>query len=163
MPNLPKCPVPVWKSVPVAAVTGIHIVPNLPKCPAPVWVSYRTYRSVRYRYRCCTEHTEVSGTGIDAVPNLAKCPVPVLILYRTYRSVRYRYGSLYRYRRYRYRYPYRTELTEVCGTGIDVVPKLPKCPVPVLMFTELTEVSGTGIDAVPNLPKCPVPVSYTHL
>ena len=31
------------------------------------------------------------------------------------------------------------------GTGIDVVPNLPKSPVPVL------------IDVVPNLPKCPVP------
>ena len=42
------------------------------------------------------------------------------------------------------------------GTGVDVVPNLPKCPVPVLC-TDHTEVSGTGID-VPNLLKCPVPV-----
>ena len=91
-------------------------------------------------------------------------------------SVRYRYS--------RYRYGYRTELTEVTGSGIDV-PNLPKCPVPVLMLyrnsrsvryryeslyryrryrypcTELTEVSGTGID-VPNLPKCPVPVLMSY-
>ena len=89
-------------------------------------------------------------------------------------SVRYRYC--------RYRYGCHTELTEVSGTGIDVVPNLPKCPVPVLMYrnyqsilyryeslyryrryryprlTELTEVSGDGIDVVPKLPKCPVPV-----
>ena len=66
-------------------------------------------------------------------------------------SVRYRYA--------RYRYGCRTELTEVSGTGIDVVPNLPKCPVPVYgCCTEFTEVSGTGIDVVPNLPKCPVPV-----
>ena len=88
------------------------------------------YRYSRYRYGC-TEITEVSGTGIDVVPKLPKCPVPVLMLYRTYRSVLYRYESLYRYRRYRY--GYRTELTGVSGTGIDVVPNLPKCPVPVLM------------------------------
>ena len=134
------------------------------------------YRYARYRYGF-TKLTEVSGTGIDVVPKLPKCPVPVLMLYRTYRSVRYRYEGLYRYRRYQY--PYRTELTEVSGTGIDVVPNLcidvvpnlPKCPVPVLMYrtyrsvryrywcrTELTEVSGTGIDVVPNLSKCPVPV-----
>ena len=69
--------------------TGIHVVPNLPKCPVPVLMSYRTYRSVRYRY-WCTELTEVSGTGIDVVPNLPKCPIPVLMSYRTYRSVRYR-------------------------------------------------------------------------
>ena len=51
-------------------------------------------------------------------------------------SVRYRYS--------RYRYGRHTEITEVSGTGIDVVP-------------ELTELSGTGID-VPKLPKCPVSV-----
>ena len=67
-----------------------------------VWMSYRRYRSVRYRYEslyryrryrygCRTELTEVSGTGIYIVPNLPKCPVPVSISYRTYRSVRYRY------------------------------------------------------------------------
>ena len=46
------------------------------------------------------------------------------------------------------------------GTGIDVVPNLPKCPVPVLMLcrTYRIEVSGTGIDVVPNIPKCPAPV-----
>ena len=62
----------------------------------------------------------------------------------------------------------------------DVVPMLPKCPVPVSVLhrfryrirdirqyrrrrygywccSELTEVSGKGIDAVPNFPKCPAP------
>ena len=112
----------------------------------PVWMSYRTYRSVRYRYWCRTELTDVSGTGID-VPKLPKCPVPiwksvpvpavpVSISYRSYRSVRYRYWR-------------RTELTEVSGTGIDVIPKV-------------TEVSGTGIDVVPNLRKCPVPVLMSY-
>ena len=70
--------------------TGMDVVPNLPKCPVPVWMPYRTYRSVRYRYGCRTELTEVFGTGIDVVPNLPKCPVPVL-MYQTYRSVRYRH------------------------------------------------------------------------
>ena len=41
------------------------------------------------------------------------------------RPVRYRYS--------RYRYECRTKVTEVSGTGIDVVPNVPKCPVPVLM------------------------------
>ena len=71
--------------------TGIDVVPNLPKCPVPVLMSYRTYRSVHYRYCCRTELTEVSGAGIEVVPNLPKCPVPVLMSYRTYRRVRYRY------------------------------------------------------------------------
>ena len=122
-------------------------------------VFYRTFRSVRYRYRygidvvpipvptpvqtsipvpavpvlIRTELTELSGTGIDPVlivPNLTKGTVPVLMLYRTYRSVQYRYESMYRYRRYQD--PRRTELAEVFSTGIDVVPNLPKCPVPVL-------------------------------
>ena len=61
----------------------------------------------------------------------------------------------------------RIELTEVSGTGMDVVPNLPKCRVRVWMSyrtyqsfgygygcrTELTKVSGTGVDVVPNLPK----------
>ena len=115
--------------------TGIHVVPNFPKCPVPVLMSYRTYRSVRcrysrYRYGCRTELTQVSGTGIDVVPNILKCPVPVL-MYRNYRSVWYRYESLYRYRRYRY--PYRTELTEVSGIGIVV---LPKRPVPEILAVD---------------------------
>ena len=64
---------------------------------------------------------------------------------------------------------------------VDVVPNLPKYPVPVSMLyrygyqpryrrpcryrryrypcrTEVTELSGTGIDVVPKLPKRPVPV-----
>ena len=55
------------------------------------------------------------------------------------------------------------------GTGIDVVPKLPKNPVPlrksvpappvqVFMSYRLPEVSGTGFDAELNLLKSLVPV-----
>ena len=84
--------------------TGIHIVPNLPKFLVPVWMSYRTYRSVRYRHWCHTELTEVSGTAIDVVPNLPKCPVTVLTSYRYRYRHRYRLG--YIYGRYMYRaYP----------------------------------------------------------
>ena len=36
-----------------------------------------------------------------------------------------------RYLYSRYRYGCRTELTEVSGTGVDVVPNVPKYPVPV--------------------------------
>ena len=130
------------------------------------WTTNTTYGSVRYRYWCCTEATEVSGTGIDVVRNLPKCPVPVwksvpvpavpvLMSYRSYRSVQCRYWC-------------RTEVNELSGTGVYVVP----IPAPLLMSyrtyrsvryryslrTELTEVSGTGIDVVPNLTKSPVPV-----
>ena len=95
--------------------TGIEVVPNLPECRILVLKSYRTPRSVEYRYRVRAEPyrsvrygseavpnhfgrvkksqytlTEVSGTGIEVIPNLLKCWVPVLMSYRTYRSVRYR-------------------------------------------------------------------------
>ena len=107
--------------------TGMDVVPKLPKCLVPVLMSVR---------------------------NLRKCPVPLLMLYRYYRSVRYRYERLYRYRRYRY--SDRTEVAEVPATGIEVVSKLPKYPLPVLMSyrthrrvrcaylcrTEHTDVSG---------------------
>ena len=107
---------------------GIGVVPSLPKCPVPVLI-YRSYRSVRYRYWCCTELIEVpgtamkvytgtGGTGIHIVPCLPKCPVTVSVSYRAYRSARYRYWC-------------HTELTEVSGTGIDV-PNLPKCSGPVI-------------------------------
>ena len=36
----------------------------------------RSYKSVRYRFRC-TEVTEKVGRGTD-VPNRPKCPVPVI-------------------------------------------------------------------------------------
>ena len=76
VPNLPKCPVPVstlyrtcrsvrygyWRWTEVTEVpgtctkvctgtggTGINVVPNLQKLPVPVLMSYRTYRSFRYR------------------------------------------------------------------------------------------------------------------
>ena len=119
--------------------TGVDIYIS-PKCPITVML-YRSCQSVWYpceslyryrRYRCpCTELAEVSGTDIDVVPNSPKCPIPVLMLYRSYRSVWYRCESLYRYRRYRCPC---TELTEVSGTGMHVVPNVPKSPLPVLMY-----------------------------
>ena len=122
-------------------------------------MSYRSYRSVRYRYWYSTETTGVSGiriklcTGTDStcthVPNFPKCPVPVLTSYWTYRSsmdvvpifprcpaplwksvpVSMSYGT---YRSVRYRYWRRTELSEVSDTSMEVVPNLPKCPVAAL-------------------------------
>ena len=44
--------------------TGIDAVPKLPKCPVPVLMSYRSYRSVRYRYY--------------VVPSIPKFLVPVV-------------------------------------------------------------------------------------
>ena len=104
-----------------------YVLPNFPRCPVPVSMSYRYQYQLRYR------RANRYRYGIDVLPNLPKCPVPVfdvvpnllmgrvtvLLSYQTCRSVRYRYCC-------------RTEVTEVSGTGIDVVPKLPKCLVPVI-------------------------------
>ena len=57
---------------------------------------------------------------------------------RSYRNVRYRYCC--------------TEFTEVSGTVIDVVPKVPEVS-GTGIHVVVTEVSGTGIDVIPNLPK----------
>ena len=115
---------------------------TVPVFSVPVLMSYRTYRSVRYRYYWYrTELTEVSETGI--------------VSYRTYRIVRYRYWcrteltevyscrteltevvliSHRTYRSVRYRYLCRTVVAQASGTGILVVPNLTKCPLPVLML-----------------------------
>ena len=137
--------------------TGIHVLPNLPKYQVPVLMPHRTYQSVRYRYWCCTETTEVVWKSVP-VP-----AVPVSIWHRTCPSVRYRNWC-------------RTELTEVSSTGIDITPNLPRRPVRLLMShrtwrsfwyrywcrTELTEVSRTGTGVVPKLSKDPVPVLISH-
>ena len=52
--------------------TGMDVVTSLPKCPETVLVSYRAYRSIRYRSWCRTELDDVSGTGPDVVSNLPK-------------------------------------------------------------------------------------------
>ena len=72
---------------------------------------------------CVRYGTGILSTCEDVVPKLPKCPVPVLIFYRNYRSVRYPYKTLYRYRQYLYPC---AQLSEVSGTGIDVVLNLPK-------------------------------------
>ena len=41
----------------------VGVFSRVPVFSVPVWMSYRTYRSVRYRYWCRTDLTEVSGTG----------------------------------------------------------------------------------------------------
>ena len=83
--------------------TDIEAEPNFPKCSIPVLMLYRTYRSVRYRYRCCTEFTKVFGTGMEVYTGTG--------------------GIFCRC----------TELTEVSDMGVDVAPDLPEeCSVPVV-------------------------------
>ena len=114
-------------------------------------MSYRSYRSVRYRYLWRTQVTEVPSTGIDVVPILPKYPVPVLMSYRTYRCVRYRY-------------PCRTDITEVSGTGIDVVPNLPKCPVPVTYrrYASVRTVPNTHLISLLRYQACSAPRTSQH-
>ena len=90
------------------SITGIDVVPNLPKCPVPVLMSYRTYRSVRYRWWRCTEPTEVSGTGMKVCTSTGGTGTHIV---PKLSSVYYWHGC-------------RTELNEVSDTGIDVVPNL---------------------------------------
>ena len=85
--------------------TGIKVVPNLPKCRVPVLKSYRTSR--------------VSGAGIDFVPNHTGLFGRVLRPYRTTSVGKIPPGV------------WRNTLTGFLGTGIEVVPELPKCRVPV--------------------------------
>ena len=152
-------PIPVVSEVLVLANRGRKCGNTLPRGT-----------SNKKKTTCVPYGTDILNTGMDVVPNLPKCSVRVSMSYWTYRSVRYRYW-------------YCTEITEapgtgmkVCtgtsGTGIDIVPNLPKCAVPVSISyrtcrsvrywywcrTEFTQASGTGIDVVPNFPKCPVPV-----
>ena len=82
------------------------------------------------------------------VPNLPKCRVPVSSSYRAH--IRTPGITLEGIPVLGVYLSGRTELTEVSGSGIEIVQNLPKYRVPVSNFTELAEVSGTGIETVPN-------------
>ena len=99
--------------------TSIEVVPKVPRCRVLVLRSYRTYRSVGYRYRVRIEPYRGLRQGIETVPNhfdrvntpgipLPNCRVTVLRPYRTYQSVGYWWLG-------------RTELAELSGTGIEFV------------------------------------------
>ena len=104
-------------------------------------LQYRTIHKIRRPIHSSNRKAKNLKLGIRSRKNQPDFDVTMwwsrVLMYRSHR------------RRARYRVLFFSELTEVSSTGIDVVPHLPKCPVPVL--------SGTCID-VPNLPKCPVPV-----
>ena len=114
----------------VCSVEYTNIIPgvlfgggtDLPQCRVPVVSSYGRYRTVGYRYRVRTEpYTRVFGR-----------------VSRPYRTTSVRYiPPVYPYRSVGYWYSGRTKLTKVSGTGIEVVPNIPKC-------------RGTGIEFVPN-------------
>ena len=92
--------------------------------------SVRSYRvteclisPVSYRTNACppgflSRYSGARGSVIEQISNLLKCRGPISKKYPTDRSV------VYRYRR-------STELDEVSCAGIETIPNLPKCGVPV--------------------------------
>ena len=98
-----------------------------------VWGSYRTYRSSGYGYGSYTELTEAPGRYTNVVP----VPVP---------------ASGYFYKGIpvpRVLCHGRTELTEVPGTGMNVVQNSQKFGYGYGNLTELTEVPGRYTNVVP--------------
>ena len=101
-----------------------------------------------------------------SVPNLRICRVPVSRSYRTDTGIQ----SYRTQQSVGYWYRVCVEVTNVSGTGTELVPNLPICRLPVSNLyrtyrsvgysyrhcTEHTEVSGTGIGKKTNLPKCRV-------
>ena len=120
----------------VCSVEYTNIIPgvlfgggtDLPQCRVPVVSSYGRYRTVGYRYRVRTEpYTRVFGG------------------YRG-RTEPLRYGIYPRY-----------TLTEVSGTGIQVVPNLPKCRVPVLRsYRTYRSVGVPASSSYRTIPECSV-------
>ena len=162
--------------------------------------SCRTYQSVRYQYRVCTKPYRSVRQDIElgteqipvppvvlwsrvyrypvytwvSVPNLRICRVSVSRSYRTDTGIQ----SYRTQQSVRHWYRVCAEVTNVSGTGTELVPNLPiyRLPVSNLHRTyrsvgysyrhctqhtevpgtgigkknELTQVSGTGIEAVPN-------------
>ena len=104
--------------------------------------AYRTYQSVRYGYGCRTKLTKGSGTGMDVLPSLQErsgmvrllvlVPVPALGYFnRAVPGTRvFSSGS--------------SKLTTLSGTGMDVVPNLPKCRVRVWMSYQAYQSVGYG-------------------
>ena len=121
-------------------------VPNIPRYRVRVWMLYRTYQRVGYGCGCGTKLTKGSGTGMDVVPSLPKCrvrvvwmlvPVPIpdtLYFNKTVPGTRVFCCG-------------RTELTKVSGTGMDVVPNLPKSRVRVWMSCQAYQRVGYGTAA----------------
>ena len=116
------------------------VVPNLPKCRAPVLKSQRTYRRASYRHRVRTEPYRSVRWGLEAVPKhfivvnapgipFPKCWVRVSSSYRTIPECSVGHGGRTEPLRYS-KYP-RYTLPAVPGGGIEVVPNLPRCWVPV--------------------------------
>ena len=110
--------------------TGMDIVPNLSKCRVRVWMPYRAYQSVGYGYGGFTKLTKGVGYGTAACTRTRTRP-------RAFQQGRTRYQGIFQreYRTYQsvgYGYGCRTELTKASGTGMEVLPILPKCRVRVI-------------------------------
>ena len=96
---------------------------------------YRTHTSVGYGRASRTKLTKVLSTGMEAVSNLPKG--------------RYGYGCC-------------TKLTIVLGTGGEAVPSFPKCWGRPWKRGEAIDGSGSGMGVVPSLPKGRVRVKMSY-
>ena len=164
--NFQKFRVRVWKRYRTHRSSGYcgMGVQNSPKfragakeavpVPRVLWHgAYRTHRSSKYGYECPTRLTEVPGTGMKVFIELPKVPGIVARAYRTYRSsgqvqkcCTRTSGILARsHRSYiscGYGYEFRTELTEVLCTGMDVVQNSQKFRVWVIPAGKYTPSGG---------------------
>ena len=101
----------------------MNVIQKSQKFRVRAWGPYRTYRSFGYGYESVAELTGVPGivaraSELTEVPGRYKnvVPVPRVLVARAYRA----------YRSSGYGYECRTELTEVPGTGMNVLQNLQK-------------------------------------
>ena len=125
---------------------GMGVLQNFQKFRVRVWKCYRTHRSSVY-----------CGTGIQNSQKFRAgtknaVPVPRVLLHGAYRT----------HRTSEYGFECPTELTEVLGTGMNVLQNLDKFRVLWHWRTERTDVPGTGINVVHNSQKFLVQVWMSY-
>ena len=108
----------------------MEVVPNLSKCRVRAWMLYQAYtkESGTDGMRACT-HTRTRTLVFQQGRTRYQGILPLAD--QTYQSIGYGYGC-------------RTELTKVWGTGMDVVPNLPKCGVRVWKLYQAYQRVGYG-------------------
>ena len=102
--------------LPKGSGTGMDVVRSLLKGRVLVYMSYQAYQRVGYGYGCFTKLTKGSGMVRLLVP--VRVPDPGYID-KAVPGTRVSYRG-------------RTKLTKVSGTGVEVVPSLPKYRVRVI-------------------------------
>ena len=125
---------------------------------------------LRYEYESLAELTEVPGMGMEVLQNLQKFRVWVWKSYRTHRSCGYGMEVLLNSQKFRVRHTNvlprvlchgRTDLTQVLGTGINVVQYLQKFRVRVSKSYRSHRSCGYGMEVLQNSQK--FRVRYTNV